>query len=41
LHTIWHWFCVDNENLADCWEVTPFMRALLDRHGGAVVRMRT
>jgi hypothetical protein len=32
LHTIWYWSCLDNEDLADCWDVTPFMRELLVRH---------
>jgi hypothetical protein len=29
LRTIWYWSCLETEDLADCWQVTPFMRALL------------
>lgn len=25
-YSIFHWCCFDNENLEDCWKVTPYLR---------------
>ncbi|MDN3585105.1 hypothetical protein QWY86_00380 [Pedobacter aquatilis] len=25
-YTIYYWSCFDNENIDDCWRITPFMR---------------
>lgn len=27
-HSIFYWSCFDNENLEDCWRITPYMRSL-------------
>ncbi|OXB13290.1 hypothetical protein [Flavobacterium reichenbachii] len=26
--TIFYWSCFDNENIEDCWKISPFMRVL-------------
>ena len=31
-HTVWYWSCLDNDNLDECWGVTPHIRAILARH---------
>jgi hypothetical protein len=27
-YTLYYWSCFDNEDLNDCWEITPFVRSL-------------
>jgi predicted SAM-dependent methyltransferase len=27
-YTIYYWACFDNENLEDCWQITPLMRQI-------------
>lgn len=29
-YTIFHWCCFDNDDLSDCWEITPMMREIYD-----------
>lgn len=31
--SIWYWSVFDNDDLADCWLVTPYMRAIWHRYG--------
>jgi hypothetical protein len=34
-YSIFYWCCFDNENLEDCWQITPYMRTLWkERNGG-------
>ncbi|HEX8016476.1 MAG TPA: hypothetical protein VF465_14700 [Flavobacterium sp.] len=30
-HSIFYWSCFDNENLEDCWRITPLMRSLWEK----------
>ena len=30
--TIWYWSALDQDDLDECWRVTPFMRSLLEKH---------
>lgn len=27
-YTVYYWSCFDNDDLEDCWEITPFMRKI-------------
>ncbi|MCP2026625.1 hypothetical protein L1276_001769 [Flavobacterium sp. HSC-32F16] len=27
-YTVYYWSCFDNENIEDCWKISPFMREL-------------
>lgn len=29
-YTIFHWCCFDNDDLRDCWKITPMMREIYD-----------
>ncbi|WP_273803589.1 hypothetical protein [Providencia rettgeri] len=29
-YTIFHWCCFDNDDLSDCWKITPMMREIYD-----------
>ena len=31
-YTIFYWSCFDNENLEDCWKVTPYLRTLWEKN---------
>ncbi len=31
-HTVWYWSCVDDEDPADRFRVTPWVRRILERH---------
>jgi hypothetical protein len=32
-YTVYYWSCFDNKNIADCWQITPFMRQLWEENG--------
>ncbi|WP_314244386.1 hypothetical protein [Empedobacter tilapiae] len=31
-YSIFYWCCFDNENLEDCWKVTPYLRTLWEKN---------
>lgn len=32
IYHVWYWACLENEHLADAWQVAPTMRALLKKY---------